>query len=211
VLGIVVGGEPRAYAISDLQHAGAVVHDVVASGRIDVEYSAGAARVVRASQPVLESGTTEWGAWSRRHADTSLWRAPAVAEPEATRPAGDLRITESHHYKTVIGCAFAQARMTSVNMEPPGLLVISGTVENLAAKPVHHVVLRFELVDASGKVVYRDEGFNRSAEALAAPTLARDEDVVPIAAGATDTFRMILLFDELPPFEDSRVTVARAY
>ena len=89
--------------------------------------------------------------------------------------------------------------------------MLTGIVENTSKEAVNHVVLRYELVDKSGRVVYRDEGFNRAAEALASPQPIVPAEVEPIAAGASDTFRMLMLPAELPPFEKARVTVARVY
>lgn len=211
VFGIVVAEEPRAYALADLSSAGAAVHDVVGGNKIDVGLTGADASVLRASIPVRAGEMTSWRAWSQLHPDTSLWRPPAVAEPEVRREPGEIRVRESRGYRTDIGCAAAQSRLTSTNVNAPGLYVISGTIENTAQQAVDHVVLRFELVDAKGKVVYRDEGFNRSAEALAAPKPIDGGDVVPIAAGGSDSFRMILLSQELPDFETPRVTVMRVY
>ena len=211
VLGIVVGDEPRAYALADLEAAGAAVHDLAGGSRLDVIFDAAEPRVLAVASPVRESLTTNWGTWARMHPDTSLWRPSAIAEPEAIRSADEILVRESRDYRTAFGCAMVQSRMTSPDMEPTGLFVISGTIENVTASSVHHVVLRYELVGDDGKVVYRDEGFNRSAEALAAPKAVDAGEVVPIASGATDTFRMIFLSDELPAFARTRVTIARVY
>ncbi|HXC49446.1 MAG TPA: FxLYD domain-containing protein [Candidatus Limnocylindrales bacterium] len=211
VFGIVVADEPRAYAIADLEHAGPLVHDAAGGGGLDIAFDASGAHVAARPGVNAEQHTTSWKEWIRAHPDTSLWRMPAIAEPEPNRPVSDVRVAESHDYRTGFGCTLMQTRVTSVGAEPPGLFVISGTIENVAAAAVDHVVLRFELVGADGRVVYRDEGFNRSAEALAAPVAVRGDDVVPIAGGATDTFRMIFLSDELPAFERTRVSVARVY
>ena len=210
VFGIVVGDEPRAYALADLQTAGVAVHDVVSGRPIDVGFESADVRVLGSPDDVREHRLTSWSDWIGVHPDTSLWRIPAVAEPKPSRPAGDVRVKESRHYRTGFGCAI-MPRMTGDGPKPPGLFVISGTIENVARDSVHHVVLRYELMDASGRVIYRDEGFNRSAEALAGPRLVHSDAVVPIDSGATDSFRMIFLADELPAFEDSRVTVSRVY
>lgn len=209
IFAIVVQAEPRAYCLTELGAAGSVVHDSVASGAVDIGSDGATAHVAHATVRVTDSETTTWSDWSRRHPDTSLWHPVAVAEAQVTRPTSDVRVTESRHYRTVIGCALSQSRLTSPNMEAPGLVVISGTIRNVAATPVDHVVLRYELLDGRGRVVFRDEGFNRSAEDLAGPKLT--SPVVPLAAGATDAFRMILLEDELPDFKNARVSVARIY
>ena len=211
VLGIVIGDEPRAYSLAEVDRSGGQVHDLVAGQRIDVEVHQGTGDVARAAVPVQERSTTNWGAWTHLHPDTSLWRPAAVAEAETTRSAAAIRVKESRDYNTAISCALTTARLTSTRMDPPGLFVISGVIENVDDEAVHHVVLRYELLDDKERVVYRDEGLNRSAEALAAPKLTDAGAVLPIAPGATDTFRMIFLTEELPGFDHTRVTVARVY
>jgi len=211
VFGIIVGDEPRAYALVDLGTTGAAIHDVVAGKRLDVVMDVAGPRLTTPRTDVRETKTCGWGEWVREHPDTSLWRPSAIAEGEVTKPVETVRVTESHDYKTVLGCAFVQSRQTSIDPDPPGILVLTGTVENTSAQAVHHVVLRYELVDKRGKVVYRDEGFNRAAEALASPTPILVTDVKSLAPGATDTFRMLMLPGELPPFEKTRISVVRVY
>ena len=93
-----------------------------------------------------------------------------------------------------------------------GLFVISGTLRNDSEKSIHHVLLRFELVDDSGDVVYRYDGYNRSAEGMLtvegdpAPEQARAQ-VEPIQPDQSDTYRMIFIGDEIPPFNHPKVSI----
>ena len=211
VFGIVVGGEPRAYPLADLEKAAAEVHDSVAGSAVDVSLHEAGPVVLSAAAPVAEKRTCEWQAWVEAHGDTSLWRPAAVPEAHAVRPLRDVRVAESHDYTAAMASAFASSRMASNNLTAYGFVVISGTVENVAKDPVHHVVLRYELLDASGKVVYREEGFNRSAEALAGSRLEAGDVVTPISPGGMDSFRMLLIPEDLPKFETARVAVLRVY
>jgi hypothetical protein len=211
VFTVTVGDEPRAYVMADLTRVGVPVHDVVNDLRFDVTVDAGDAHVVDAPPSVHAEGTTTWADWSRAHPETSVWRPAAVAEKGRPRDAREIRVTTSHDYRTVLGSALAPSRGTEADTLRPGVLVISGTIENTARDPVHYVVLRYELVDRRGRVVYREEGFNRAAEVLAEAKLPDSAEVPPIAPGAGDTFRLILVADEVPAFEHARVTVGRVY
>lgn len=211
VFGIIIGGEPRAYPLADLEKAEAEVHDSVAGSAVDVALRETGPVVLSAAAPVAEKRTCEWQAWVEAHGDTSLWRPAAVPEAHAVRPLRDVRVTESHDYTAAMASAFASSRMASNNLAAYGFVVISGTVENVAKEPVHHVVLRYELLDATGKVVYREEGFNRSAEALAGSKLEAGDVVTPISPGGRDSFRMLLIPEDLPRFETARVAVLRVY
>lgn len=210
IVGLVLAGEPRAYAVSGLKAAGSPVHDVVDGHRIDVTIDQDHASVLPATAPVTEKAVTTWARWSLAHPDTSIWHASAVPEPATARPCGDVLVQDVRNYRADLDHSFGQS-IEGGQLESALLFVITGSVRNASAVPVHHVVLRVELVDETGKVVYRDESYNRSAEALADEKLDDPARVAPIAPGATDTFRMILMSDELPVFKDSRVTVARVY
>lgn len=218
VFGVIVGDEPRAYTVADLRRATPLVHDLVEGRRIDVKFENGQPTIVRGSAAVRSLGVTNWASWIQAHPETSLWRRAASAEAGEPREPDAVRVLESRDYRTVLGCAFGceavSGELSSTPAEHPGVFVISGFVENASASPVHHVVLRYELLDDAGKVVYRDEGFNRSAEVLAETEASAPSTVpaiVPIAPGARDTFRMIFLNEELPRFRRTRVTVGRTY
>lgn len=211
VFAVTIGDEPRAYVLADLARTGAPVHDVVGPVRFDVTLEAGSAHLVGAPASVHAEGSTTWADWSRAHPDTSLWRPAAVPETGSSRDPREIRVTESHDYRTVLGSALAPSRGTEGAPVRPGVLVISGTVENTAREPVRYVVLRYELLDDKGRVVYREEGFNRAAEVLAEARLPKEALVTPIAPGASDSFRLILVADEVPAFRQARVTVGRVY
>lgn len=216
VFGVLVGSEPRAYVLADLRRAGEVVHDLSGGTRLDVKREGDGARVVGAPPAVRVEGATTWAAWVQAHPDTSLWRR-AAAESGEPRDGRTIVVTETRDYRTALGCTFGceavEGTMSAKPAEHPGVFVISGTLKNDAAAPVHHVVLRYELLDEAGRVVYRDEGFNRAAETLAETEQAASKPppVIPLAPGATDSYRMLFLNAELPDFHHTRVTVERVY
>jgi len=137
-------------------------------------------------------------------------------------PAGDssadtvsVIVATTESYRTSIAMAGA-GHLEVEPSEHGGLYVISGTVRNVSSRPVHHVALRFDLVDAQGRVVFSEEGYNFAAEALLAPETAADEaaasrTVAEIPPAATDRYRMIFFADELPAFERTVVTVTAVY
>lgn len=93
------------------------------------------------------------------------------------------------------------------------VFVVRGELANTSGTTVHHVTLRYELLDERGNVVADAEGFNRSAESMRPDEdghVASDE-VVPLAAGAVDTFRMVFFPDEIPAFREPRVRVAEVH
>jgi len=93
------------------------------------------------------------------------------------------------------------------------VFVMRGELRNKSSAKVHHVVLRYELLDASGKVLHDAEGYNRSAEAMRPDEegTVRAESVVPLAPGATDSFRMVFFHDEVPRFASQRVRVVEVH
>jgi hypothetical protein len=93
------------------------------------------------------------------------------------------------------------------------VFVMRGDLRNKGTASVHHVVLRYELLDASGKVVHDAEGYNRAAEAMRPDEegSVRAERVVPLAPGATDSYRMVFFHDEVPRFASQRVRVVEAH
>jgi hypothetical protein len=96
-----------------------------------------------------------------------------------------------------------------------GLLVIRGEVHNDTKGALRHVKLAFELLDARGRVVAVEHGYNRSSEMLREidspiPWNADDPPQAAIPYGGTDTFRMLFLRNETPPFRSYRVRVVEA-
>lgn len=119
-------------------------------------------------------------------------------------------VVSTQSYRTSI----AMAGGGHLDVEPGahgGLYVISGTLRNVSTRPVHHVALRFDLVDAGGHVVFREEGYNFAAESLLRPQEKALPTVVEIPPAGTDRYRMVFFADELPRFERAVVTVIGVY
>lgn len=89
---------------------------------------------------------------------------------------------------------------------PDSMYVLRGTLENGSRAGVHHLVLRYELLDESGDVLHVQEGYNRRAEHFGDGS-GRDGEIVPLAPGEADSFRMVFFGDEVPRFAAHRVTV----
>jgi hypothetical protein len=134
--------------------------------------------------------------------------APVAPSPAETARVLDVRIESQTSYWTGLVHGFSSGDGFD-DVTGRGLFVISGTVKNVSASPIHHVTLRYELLDEDGNVVTYEEGYNVAAEVLLASPPARDV-VVPIAPGGSDRFRMIFLASELPRFDEPRVSVIGA-
>jgi len=93
------------------------------------------------------------------------------------------------------------------------VFVVRGELINTTPHPIHHVVLRYELLGDDGKVVHDLEGFNRLAEAMRPDESGKvDEAAVrAIAPRATDTFRMVFFSEEIPRFTSHRVRVVEVH
>lgn len=93
------------------------------------------------------------------------------------------------------------------------MFVMRGELRNTTDHPIHHVVLRYELLDDQGKVVHDAEGYNRSAEDMRADEEGKvhAEKVKPIPAGGTDAWRMVFFHDEVPRFTSQRVRVTEVH
>ncbi len=89
------------------------------------------------------------------------------------------------------------------------MYAVRGKVENRKTHAVHHVVLRYELLDEDGHVVDFQEGYNRRAEHFGDGS-GRDGDIEPLAPGDSDDFRMVFFGDEVPRFTTHRVAVVEA-
>jgi hypothetical protein len=141
--------------------------------------------------------------------DSSPAHAP---EPVAARTGADRAvITSTDSYWTSLTGSFT-IETGSANHSDSGLFVISGTLRNVSARPIRRVWLHFELLDAAGQPVYAEQGVNGLAEPtidLSDAELARTTAAAQatLAAGATDSYRMILLGNEIPDFDQVRVTI----
>ena len=93
------------------------------------------------------------------------------------------------------------------------MFVMRGELRNTGSRPVRYVVLRYELLDDKGKILKDAEGYNRSAESMRPDEEGKvyAEKVAPIAAGGTDSYRMVFFHDEVPKFASQRVRVAAVY
>jgi hypothetical protein len=137
--------------------------------------------------------------------------ASSGAAADLARPTTDVRIEETKSYWTSVGIDI-MADATGDPDKPNGLFVISGTLKNVSSEPVRAVQLEFTLVAPDGAVLYRRESFNRAAEALldvddAMAVVGSRSDIVPIAPGGTDSYRMIFIGEEIPAFDHPSVAV----
>ena len=135
----------------------------------------------------------------------------ATAHAADLRPTADAHIEETKSYWTSIGMDI-MADATGDPDKRNGLFVISGTLKNVSSEPIRAVLLEFTLVAKDGSVVYRRESFNRRAEALLdaenEAAAARTQSMVePIAPGATDSYRMIFIGEEIPAFDHPAVSI----
>ncbi|MBC8293908.1 MAG: DUF3179 domain-containing protein [Proteobacteria bacterium] len=218
VLGLQLGGASRAWSLTDLAAApdGAVpgggLLDSVGGHRVKVIVDEYGARVLEGDRE-LASTVAYWFAWSAFNEQTSLWPLDA-APPETAidsegNRAGQVEILERRAYWTSPGLGFSMAGEATAEA---GLYVIAGQLRNRSDDPIHHVVLRYELLDKQGRVRYRTDGYNRSAEGML--PIEGDPDpegtlasVKPVAGGATDSFRMLVPAGDLPGFSDYRISV----
>jgi hypothetical protein len=163
-------------------------------------------RWLRLSTLAVVSVAICWFAWAAFHPDTGLWKGPATNGASSAR-AQDVEVSDLEGYwSTLLGIEGGDPSLS--HNTPARLYVIRGNLKNISTGSIHHVKLRFELLDSEGAVVYRETGFNRSAEKLRRP-VDGEPPVEPIPAGATDSFRMLLFGDELPEFADIRVEVVQ--
>lgn len=144
-------------------------------------------------------------------ASMALILVAVTASAGDVRPTTDIRIEETKSYWTSIGVDI----MTDATGDPNkrnGLFVISGTLKNVSSEPIRAVMLEFTLATPDGAVLYRRESFNRAAEALldvedAMAVAGSRNDIQPIAPGATDSYRMIFIGEEIPAFDHPAVSV----
>ena len=122
--------------------------------------------------------------------------------------AGPLRITDhSAYWANVMGIG-----IDGECVQGAGLLVMRGEVRNDTGIEIDHVKLAFELLDDAGKVVAAEEGYNRNSEMLRPiespiPWTVEDPPHLPIPKDGSDTFRMLFVRTETPPFSTYRIRV----
>jgi hypothetical protein len=122
--------------------------------------------------------------------------------------AGPVLITDhSAYWANVMGIG-----VDGECVQNAGLLVIRGEVHNGTGFELGHVKLAFELLDDAGNVVAAEEGYNRNSEMLRPiespiPWHIQDPPHVPIPKDGSDSFRMLFVRSEMPPFSTYRIRV----
>jgi hypothetical protein len=213
VLGVVIDGTARAYPLRRLAESGEPIEERVADVMLRIRFDpvTHTAEALADGQP-YPATVAYWFAWSSFHPDTEVWGG---SKKQAAAPdrAGDVEIVLAKGYWSnllgVVGDGGGGAAPTAGS-----IYVITGTLDNVSQRTIHHVELEFTLLDADGAVVHRQVGMNRAAESLRPPPMATrgtpattPREVTPIEPGGRDTFRMLLFGDELPGFTDMRVAV----
>ncbi len=138
--------------------------------------------------------------------------APAASPPglATSLPASPVVILEeSASWNQLSGLFLGQGGAGTEPFAHGSLYVIAGRLENRGSRDLDHVVLRYELLDSDGKVVWFEEGNNRAAETLV-DGRAVPQGMNSLPAGAIDHFRMAFFADEIPGFERHRVSVVEA-
>jgi hypothetical protein len=123
-----------------------------------------------------------------------------------------IEILEHSAYWTDVLAVISSLDAANLGNQQPLLFVIRGTLRNTSPIACHHAALVFEVLDRDGRVVASENGYNRRAETLRPidspfPMVEEEHSIEPIPAGATDTFRMILVGSDTPPFTTYRVRV----
>jgi len=213
VLGVVLDGRARAYPHDELTRAGRSATDELAGRAVELRLE-GSSASAQSSGRLLPAVNAYWFAWAAFHPDTSVWKTPPAGRRGQTAP-GPIRVTETRSYWTSLGAVtpIASTAAGTRDTEGRGMFVVAGTIENVSTRNVHSVHLKVALLDTEGHEVHREIAYNRSAEDLrdldAGPIrdLSAVKAIRPIQPGATDTYRMIFLGDEIPRFERVEVTV----
>jgi hypothetical protein len=213
VLGLSYGGRERAYPLSELERAAPAIHDRLGRHDVTITYDHHSAAAL-VDGKLLPATTLYWFAWSAFHPMTTVWRAPRFEPLAGPVRNTDVTIEETKSYWTQLPCTLT-ADPDHQPFSGSGLFVISGKLKNASDLPLHHIRLRFELIDPVGKVVYHEEGYNRAAESLmeleeGTVAVGEPQEIREIPPGGTDTFRMIMIGEEIPPFDHSGVTVVSA-
>lgn len=229
VLGVRVGNVSKAYPLNQLAQTRRT-EDQLRETRIRIDYDPDAERAVVIaldSNAPLPAVTAYWFAWSAFHPDTAVWGgetapAPQRLSPQGSAPRGKVESSDqvaieghSAYWSDALGRILAGIGGGNRTDTAP-LLVIRGDLHNTSGHTLGHVKLVYELLDADGRVVARESGYNRGGEALrpidaALPVeLRRQERVTPIPKDGSDTFRMFFLRTDVPPFDTYRVQVMEA-
>ncbi len=220
VLGVELGGQAKAYPLVRLERVETVDDEIAGTAvRVESDAAADTARVVRqADAKPVPTVTAYWFAWSAFHPDTAVWggQRPSRTKPAAptgtAKGIGDVAIpTHAASWTNLFGLSDG----TVGGDDASSLLVISGEIRNVAPYTLDHVKLAFELLDANGRVVAREKGYNLGAEGLRqldspVPVPQEGPSVTPVPEGSTDTFRMMFVRSETPAFRRYRICVLEA-
>jgi hypothetical protein len=217
VFGLRLDTAAKAYPLAALAKA-RHVDDQLGGHRVRIEYDDRSGRVNAVAADdhrSLPGIVVYWFAWSAFHPDTALWSEMSV--PSAARPtpggsavaAPPVAILSHRAYWTDLARFEASGDGSG---ETPRLLVIRGEIRNESRTALDHVKFVFELLDPTGRTVASEFGYNRSAESLRPldspmPVSVEQPPVAPLAPGAIDSFRMVLLRHEIPEFTAYRVRV----
>jgi hypothetical protein len=149
-----------------------------------------------------------WGSAARAGAEHALPAAPVAPQGMAVGATAVSITSHSAYWANVFGIGLVGGN----DAKGPGLLVIRGEVHNETRGALRHVKLAFELLDSRGRVVVVEHGYNRRSEMLREidspiPWNANDPPQLPIPKGGTDSFRMLFLRNETPPFRSYRIRV----
>jgi hypothetical protein len=219
IFGVRHGGVAKAYPLRLLE-SHPRLEDRIGDHLVRIELDRDSGRVSAVSdrgQPV-PGVVAYWFAWAAFHPETEVWASAAKSPPTRAGPEpqgsaiGSERVAIVEHaaYWTelpLVGIDGAVANRL------PGVLVIRGEVRNLSDAALDHVGLVFELLDARGKVVASERGYNYGAESLRPvdspfPVRTKPVTTTSFPGHGTDTFRMLFLRDEIPAFEKYRVRVS---
>jgi len=210
VLGIVVDGRPRAYPLAALEKVGNRLEERLGSRVVSVRRDplSGQAHATADGEPVV-SLVTYWFAWFAFHPDTEIW-----GERVWGGGLGSDRVVVSGDkgsWSSLLGILGGELHRADSDM-----YLITGEVRNVSGKDLAYARLIYELFDGQGRVLFREYGYNRSAERLRDPEFefggksAAQLGVEPLKAGARDRFRMVFFTDEIPRFDHYRISVAAA-
>lgn len=217
VLGIEMQGDAVALPFERLAAAKTPFEIRIGGTEVTIRYdSATATAEALVRGKLIPAFTGYWFAWYAFHPQTKVWPdvSPAAA-PAALGEASRIVVVEHQGRWASLG-RLSPVGDRLAEDERGGFYVISGTLRNDSRQPVDFVELSYELLDDRGRVVLRDQGYNRTAETLRdseghsttpLPDAARPP---PIPPGATDSFRMFFFRDETPQFASYRIRVAAA-
>ncbi|MFQ5478367.1 MAG: FxLYD domain-containing protein [Candidatus Binatia bacterium] len=137
---------------------------------------------------------------------------PTIEEGEY---AERVALTQTRGEWTSMGFLMSDLLNSTASNSHRGMYLVTGRVQNIGSGSLHHVKLKFELLDQQGEVVAREIGYNRGAEDLqqvdlppgSGETITVESRIRPIGSGESDSFRMIFLGSEAPAFDALRVEV----